>query len=73
MTILLHQRDPARNRQRFYALDIERNLFGEWSLSRRWGRIGTHGQQRLDWHETEEEAEAALQRKLKKKQRRGYR
>ena len=72
MTILLHQRDPARNQHRFYALRIEPNLFGAWSLIRTWGRIGTAGQQRLDWHETEEAAEAALQRKLQEKQRRGY-
>ena len=70
---LLYQIDPARNKQRFYAIRLERNLFGAWTVIRHWGRIGTHGQQRTDWHETEEAAARAIQRKLREKQRRGYR
>lgn len=70
---LLYQIDPARNRRRFYAVRIERGLFGKWGVIRHWGRLGTHGQQRTSWHDTHEEAEHALQRKLREKQRRGYR
>jgi predicted DNA-binding WGR domain protein len=73
MTITLHQIDPARNRQRFYTLQLAPNLFGEWSLIRSWGRLGTAGQQRTSWYEDPESAESALQRTLAQKQRRGYR
>jgi predicted DNA-binding WGR domain protein len=69
----LHQIDPKRNRQRFYTLQLAPNLFGEWSLIRSWGRLGTSGQQRTSWHASPEAAESALQRTLAQKQRRGYR
>ena len=72
MTLTLHQIDPARNRQRFYTLQLAPNLFGEWSLIRSWGRLGTSGQQRTSWHASREAAESALQRILAQKQRRGY-
>jgi predicted DNA-binding WGR domain protein len=70
MTLTLHQIDPKRNRQRFYTLQLAPNLFGEWSLIRSWGRLGTSGQQRTSWHAS---PEAVLQRALAQKQRRGYR
>jgi predicted DNA-binding WGR domain protein len=72
MTITLYQIDPARNRQRFYTLQLAPNLFGAWSLIRTWGRIGAAGQQRIDWHDTKEAAEQARDRLLQAKQRRGY-
>jgi predicted DNA-binding WGR domain protein len=43
------------------------------ALIRIWGRIGTAGQQRIDWHDTKEAAEQACARLLQAKQRRGYR
>lgn len=42
--IHVQQIDPARNRARFYSLDISRTLWGEVVSIRRWGRIGTAGQ-----------------------------
>ena len=41
----LHLRriDAARNMRRFYALSTQPTLFGEMSLIRNWGRIGTSG------------------------------
>jgi predicted DNA-binding WGR domain protein len=39
----LRRVDPASNCFRFYLLDIERDLFGQTVLARRWGRIGTYG------------------------------
>ena len=72
MMIVLHKHVPERNQHRFYALQITPNLFGAWSLIRSWGRIGASGQQRIDWHDTQEEAEQARDRLLQAKQRRGY-
>jgi predicted DNA-binding WGR domain protein len=46
------------------------NLFGAWSLVRSWGRIGTPGQQRIDWHDTRDAAEQACGRLVQAKQRR---
>ena len=42
-SIHLERREPARNRQRFYAITVTRTLFGSWALVREWGRIGPPG------------------------------
>ena len=70
MTALrLIRRDPTRNMARFYTLDIQGNLFGEWSLVREWGRIGCAGQVRATPYHTSVEATAALDRQRQAKQR----
>ena len=35
--------DPEKNKARFYHLDIQPDLFGNWCLIREWGRIGRSG------------------------------
>lgn len=39
----IHRNEPARNMARFYELSISSILFGDVSLTRSWGRIGTKG------------------------------
>lgn len=68
----LEKRDPDRNQARYYRVAVLPNLFGEWTLAREWGRIGRGGRCRLDWYETEAEAERALSTLETSKQRRGY-
>jgi predicted DNA-binding WGR domain protein len=58
---------------RFYVLSIEESLFGDASLIREWGRIGTAGQRRVELHESKVRAAEALEAWLRRKQRRGYR
>ncbi|WP_310220372.1 WGR domain-containing protein [Neorhizobium sp. 2083] len=41
---------------RFYALAVQPTLFGEVSLVRAWGRIGTRGQQMVHLFDNEGEA-----------------
>ena len=71
-TILLHRIDPARNMARFYALAVEGSLFGDVSLVRRWGRLGTRGTQIIELHPDRASALRALQRHFQAKKRRGY-
>jgi predicted DNA-binding WGR domain protein len=59
MTIL-RRVDASRNMARFYALGVERTLFGEFALVREWGRIGCLGQRRSVIYPTLADAEAAL-------------
>ena len=68
----LTKRDPARNMARFYRLVMLPNLFGEWTLMREWGRIGSPGQLRLDYHKSRDSAEAAFAALKRRKVRRGY-
>ena len=57
---------------RFYALMIERDLFGRAVLVRHWGRIGGRGRERTEEHASETEAAAALERLVAVERRRGY-
>ena len=49
-----------------------KNLFGEWTLLREWGRIGQGGQVRMDWFSDEGQAVAALITLEAAKRFRGY-
>jgi predicted DNA-binding WGR domain protein len=68
----LHRIDPEANMARFYCIDVAAPLFGDVSVLRTWGRIGTHGRTRLETCATMEEAERTAARTLRQKMRRGY-
>ena len=68
----LERCDPAKRMQRFYALQVIPNLFGEWGLMRAWGRIGRGGQLRMDWFATQQEAVRSMQMLERAKRKRGY-
>lgn len=71
--VLLQRVDPARNMARFYSLDVCRDLFGQWCLIRRYGRIGSRrGQVRLNAYANENAAREAFRRLRSAKERRGY-
>ena len=70
--ITLHRTDAARNMHRYYRLDVQPDLFGEWCFVREWGRIGRPGQMRSVPSPTEQETHAALARQRRVKERRGY-
>ena len=64
--------DARKNMARFYAMSIEPTLFGDTSLVRNWGRIGTHGQQRIHLFENERQAVDLFLDLLRQKRRKGY-
>jgi len=51
---------------------LERNLFGEWSLVRMWGRIGQTRQTRITLCADLPTTQNAYARKLREKRRRDY-
>ncbi|MCT4576392.1 MAG: WGR domain-containing protein [Donghicola sp.] len=71
--LYLTRSDPSRNMARFYALSLEPTLFGEVSLVRNWGRIGTCGQVRTETFERPEAASAVFNHLRTLKLRKGYR
>lgn len=71
--VLLTRVDPSCNMRRFYSLALVQSLWGEHGVARQWGRIGSQGQRRTDWHASPEAAAAELERMAKHKRRRGYR
>ena len=70
--ITLTRKDATRNLYRFYWLDVQLDLFGDWCLVKGWGRIGCPGQVRFAPYPTAAEAQAALERLRRVKMRRGY-
>ena len=72
-TLVLRRVEPDQNVARFYALMIERDLFGRIVLVRHWGRIGTRGRERTDSHDDETAAAKTLMKLAAMKRRRGYR
>ncbi len=70
--LLLRRIRPEHNEQRFYALAITADLFGNIVLMRRWGRIGTGGRLREELHCDFASAAESLERLARKKRRRGY-
>ncbi|NEY92006.1 WGR domain-containing protein [Tabrizicola oligotrophica] len=65
--------DPDQNMARFYEMSIQPTLFGEASLFRNWGRIGTRGQAMMVTYLEADEAVAAVAKLERQKRRRGYR
>ena len=63
---------PEKNMARFYALAVRPTLFGEVSVVRAWGRIGTRGQQMVHLFNSESEAVSLFLDVLREKRRRGY-
>jgi predicted DNA-binding WGR domain protein len=70
--VYLHRIDPPANMRRFYTLEVCPTLWGRWALIRYWGRIGSSGQWRETWYDSESAACAAGELILRKKLRRGY-
>jgi predicted DNA-binding WGR domain protein len=70
--LTLHRIEPEKNMRRFYRLDVQPDLFGEWSFIREWGRIGRPGQVRMAAYPTLCAADAALAQQRQVKERLGY-
>ncbi|MBX4967765.1 WGR domain-containing protein [Rhizobium binae] len=70
--LYVERSDVTKNMARYYAMSIEPNLFGDVSLLRRWGRIGTKGQMRIHHFGREEEAVRLFLNLLLQKRKRGY-
>ncbi len=71
--VTLQRRDAAENVSRFYRLDVQPDVFGQWSLSRKWGRIGSAGTLLVQSFPTQANAEAAAARLRRLKERKAYR
>ena len=70
--VVLTRSDPARNLHRFYVVNLGPTLFGEWTLWREWGRIGSPGTVRTTSYERQQEAQEAEQHIIKLRLSHGY-
>lgn len=65
--------DPDQNMARFYEMSVQPTLFGEATVFRNWGRIGTRGQSMMVTYPGAIEAAAVVSKLERQKHRRGYR
>jgi len=64
--------DPTKNMARWYEIDVQPTLFGEYTVERHWGRIGAVGQSKTFWFEDEASANQMASAISVTKARRGY-
>ena len=69
---ILRRIDQSQNMARFYELDVQLGLFGDASVTRHWGRIGSNGQSKQHWFSTETAANDLAITLQRQKERRGY-
>jgi predicted DNA-binding WGR domain protein len=73
MTIItLYRTEADRNMHRYYRLDVQPDLFGQWCCIREWGRTGQAGQTRVIPYPAPEAAFAAFDKLRLAKEKRGY-
>ena len=72
MSIDMKRVDPVHNMDRFYYVELTKDLFGDHGVHRQWGRRGTNGRHRFDWYNSSLEAENAASSLVRQKLARGY-
>jgi predicted DNA-binding WGR domain protein len=70
--VFLTRSEPPRNVNRFYLVTVTPTLFGEWSVMREWGRLGSPGTLRLHTFDRQTEAHKSQRKSIERKLRRGY-
>ena len=74
MDTYLEKHNIEKNLHRFWAISVQPNLFGGWSVIRRWGRVGSRGgRQKIDLYDDLESAKQVFQKKEREKLQRDYR
>jgi predicted DNA-binding WGR domain protein len=68
--VTLHRIDAARHMSRFYRLDVQPDLFGQWCFMREWGPHRPRQTNARDALPNTLQAEAALERQRRVKERR---
>ncbi len=72
--LYLEKHNDEKNIHRFWTISVQPNLFGGWSVVRRWGRIGGRaGRLKIDLYDDLEAAKQVFQKKEREKLRRDYR
>lgn len=72
MSVRMTRVDPDKNMARWYEIDVQPTLFGEFTVERHWGRIGSAGQSKTFWFNDEPAADQMAKSVCAIKVRRGY-
>ncbi|MDH3605291.1 MAG: WGR domain-containing protein [Candidatus Tectomicrobia bacterium] len=69
----LEKQDATMSPQWFYALSVQPTLFGDWSVVREWGRVGSPGRVKVKRYTSQAAAETAFDHLVQAKYQQGYR
>lgn len=72
MAIEMMRVDPECNMDRYYKVELTKDLISDHGVHRQWGRRGTKGQHLIKWYESSLEAQSAISKLVKEKLARGY-
>ncbi len=72
MSVRMTRIDREKNMARWYEIDVQPTLFGEYTVERHWGRIGYSGQSKTFWLNDEPTADQMPKSVSAIKARRGY-
>ena len=64
--------DTGKNRKRFYRIVVQPGLFGNFELTRYWGRIGTKGRKVTKTFESMDKTNEEVEKLLRIRERHGY-
>ena len=70
--IYMTRHDPDKNMHRFYQMWVTPGIFGDWSLIREWGRIGSPSTVWKIWYRTEADAIQFAEKLCAAKRKKGY-
>jgi predicted DNA-binding WGR domain protein len=65
--IELEAHNPTHNMHRYYSIDVMRDLFGDWLITTRYGRIGQSGQCKLYGYFCQDDAQRKFNQLLHKR------
>lgn len=71
--LYLERIDRAKNMSRYYWISLQPDLFGQITLLKSWGRIGTMGRMAVASYADTAKVMTERHRLLESKRRRGYR
>ena len=72
MSMRMTRVDLEKNMARFYEIDVQPPLFGDYTVERHWGRIAAAGQSKTFWFDDEEAADNMASQVSTAKTQRGY-
>lgn len=72
MSVRMTRIDPEKNMARWYEIDVQPTLFGEYTVERYWGRIGSSGHSKTFWFNDAPTADQMAKSVSAIKVRRGY-
>lgn len=64
--------NPKQNRYRYYSLLVQRDLWGQLCVVKRWGRLSGGAREKFTWVGSDDELEALITKVRRQRELHGY-